>query len=163
MGADHAFRGVQQFNGFSVQWEGGLPSVKHKLNGIFIQQQGQHFNERCVLCQDVFVAEIKLVQNDLVDVVVAEKIKQVGGVLDVLNQDGDGLDYLSGDGRTAATRYRQHLGKEKQHVLFTKVVEDLVCLTLVAVDDDFGNCAQYLDGLCSFGDIDRLHFGQDSV
>lgn len=65
---------VEKLDGLGVEGEVPKVLVVEEMYGVFVELEGESLEERDVICQHLFVGEVKLENNDGVDMVVREKV-----------------------------------------------------------------------------------------
>lgn len=138
--AHHRLRVVEELDRLRVQRKVIGVLVVEEVNGVRVQLQAERLQEQHVVAHDVLVAEVELVHDDRVDVIVAEQIvcgamahtfkfdwlrsrfffvqlTQRRLVADVLEQDVERLQQLDAHETGAAALLPHDVQKVGQHVL----------------------------------------------
>ena len=86
---------VEEFDGLSVEGEVIGVLIVEEVDSVLVQSKGEGFKKRDVVSHDFLIREVKLVDNDRVDMVVGEEIVDGGLIPDVFKQDVEGLEKLN--------------------------------------------------------------------
>lgn len=132
---DHALSVVEELDCLRVEGEVVGVLVVEEVNGVLVKSEGEGLEEGDVVGHDFLVREVKLVDNDGVDVIVGEQVVDAGLVPDVLEKDVECLEKLDTD-VVIADLLVHDLEEETEHVSFEEEIKDRAVI-LVSPDKDF--------------------------
>lgn len=90
--------------------------IDEKVNSVSIELERESFEEADVVGEHFFVGVVKLVDNDLVDVVLREEVVDAGVVANVFKENAKGLQQLDFDVAPRPLPENLHVRGQKRHM-----------------------------------------------
>ena len=115
---DHGLGMIEKLDGFGVKRKIVGVFVVKEMNGVLVQLQRERFEEGNVISEDFFVRKVEFVNDDGIDVVVAQQVIKRSFVANILEEDVERLQKLDAD--ELGTLLLHVVQEELEHVLRMK-------------------------------------------